>query len=274
MRSCIGNAVVVMVVALSSHAAEVSIVSIDRSVGVQACVFAPPNYPNWCDSDGGSNASAGLWNDSGVFGNSAAGDIGFGSSITVAGQYGTVDNAGIDCNGGSRVEIESSGACGSSGVAHSYVYVTFQTPVTIVATLYGGRSGEGGVYQVSLAPEFGDAVFVSSGGDYSTERTLPPGTYIFRAASFADASCSGGCLQTEIAQWTTRVTFSAPPCPADLTGDTLVDDADFVMFVAAYNELLCPESPSACPADFNHDGMVEDSDFVFFAAAYNELLCP
>ncbi len=66
------------------------------------------------------------------------------------------------------------------------------------------------------------------------------------------------------------------PCPADLNGDTLVDDSDFVIFASAYNILVCddPVMPAGCPADLNGDGLVEDGDFVVFAAAYNELLCP
>jgi len=34
--------------------------------------------------------------------------------------------------------------------------------------------------------------------------------------------------------------FAAAACPADLNHDTQVDDADFVIFLKAYNELLCP----------------------------------
>jgi hypothetical protein len=30
------------------------------------------------------------------------------------------------------------------------------------------------------------------------------------------------------------------PCPADLNADTIVDDADFVLFASAYDALLCP----------------------------------
>ncbi len=65
-------------------------------------------------------------------------------------------------------------------------------------------------------------------------------------------------------------------CPADLTVDDLVDDADFVHFVAAYDSLGClePAMSAGCPADFNLDGYVDDDDFVVFASAYNELLCP
>ncbi|MBX3381171.1 MAG: hypothetical protein KF805_13840 [Phycisphaeraceae bacterium] len=70
--------------------------------------------------------------------------------------------------------------------------------------------------------------------------------------------------------------FFGPSCPCDLNGDGLVDDTDFVIFLAAYNILDCadPAMEPDCPADFNRDGLVEDSDFVVFVAAYNELLCP
>ena len=65
-------------------------------------------------------------------------------------------------------------------------------------------------------------------------------------------------------------------CPADLNSDGLVDDADFVIFAAAYNVLDCldPSMASGCLADLTVDGVVDDADFVVFAAAYNELLCP
>jgi hypothetical protein len=63
-------------------------------------------------------------------------------------------------------------------------------------------------------------------------------------------------------------------CPADLNGDDVVDDADFVIFAAAYNALLCPDAPAPCNADLNGDNFVDDADFVIFAAAYNELICP
>lgn len=67
-----------------------------------------------------------------------------------------------------------------------------------------------------------------------------------------------------------------PSCPGDLNGDDQVDDADFVIFAAAYNTLDCadPAMPAGCPADLNGDGVVDDADFVLFVAAYNELVCP
>ena len=65
-------------------------------------------------------------------------------------------------------------------------------------------------------------------------------------------------------------------CPADLTGDGVVDDSDFVQFADAYNTLDCadPAMAAGCPADLNSDAFVDDADFVLFASAYNELLCP
>ncbi|MGH7245011.1 MAG: hypothetical protein ACREJD_16470 [Phycisphaerales bacterium] len=65
-------------------------------------------------------------------------------------------------------------------------------------------------------------------------------------------------------------------CPSDLNMDGLVDDGDFLLFLAQYNILDCaaPEMPVSCPADFNRDSVVDDADFGIFVPAYNELLCP
>ena len=77
--------------------------------------------------------------------------------------------------------------------------------------------------------------------------------------------------------------FEGFACACDLNGDTFVDDADFVLFAAAYNDLICPPPPrpagftdrhAGCPADFDGNSVVDDADFVVFAAAYNELICP
>lgn len=75
---------------------------------------------------------------------------------------------------------------------------------------------------------------------------------------------------------TNFLTVTAPPCPADLNGDTIIDDADFVIFATAYNVFDCadPSMPAGCPADINADGFVDDADFVLFAAAYDNLVCP
>lgn len=65
-------------------------------------------------------------------------------------------------------------------------------------------------------------------------------------------------------------------CFADLNNDGLVDDADFVLFLASYNVLDCADPTMAigCPGDLNFNRVVDDADFVLFLSAYNELLCP
>lgn len=60
----------------------------------------------------------------------------------------------------------------------------------------------------------------------------------------------------------------AGSCPADLNNDNVVDDADFVLFAAAYDQFL------TMAADINGDGVTDDLDFVLFAQAYDLLNCP
>lgn len=74
----------------------------------------------------------------------------------------------------------------------------------------------------------------------------------------------------------TAIISVAPPCSTDFTCDGEVNDADFVVFAAAYNILDCadPAMAAGCPADFNQDGAVDDADFVQFVTAYSLLDCP
>ncbi|MBX3380026.1 MAG: PQQ-dependent sugar dehydrogenase [Phycisphaeraceae bacterium] len=64
-------------------------------------------------------------------------------------------------------------------------------------------------------------------------------------------------------------------CRADLTCDSQVDDADFVLFATAYDILECsnPSMPAGCPSDLNGDGLVDDADFVIFVGAYDAFVC-
>ncbi|MBX3379547.1 MAG: hypothetical protein KF805_05605 [Phycisphaeraceae bacterium] len=64
-------------------------------------------------------------------------------------------------------------------------------------------------------------------------------------------------------------------CAGDLNADGLVEDADFVLFLAQYNILDCADSSMrpGCSADLNKDGVVDDADFQLFVPAYNELIC-
>ncbi|MBS0190826.1 MAG: hypothetical protein U0573_02900 [Phycisphaerales bacterium] len=72
------------------------------------------------------------------------------------------------------------------------------------------------------------------------------------------------------------VTLGDSTCAADLNVDGQVDDADFVIFVQAYNLLVCedPAMPPGCPADLDANNLVDDADFSIFAVAYDALICP
>ncbi|MFO0859449.1 MAG: hypothetical protein U0570_02750 [Phycisphaerales bacterium] len=61
---------------------------------------------------------------------------------------------------------------------------------------------------------------------------------------------------------------------ADINADGQVDDADFLLFSAQYDLMLCadPQMPEGCSADFNHDGAVDDADFMIFLPAYGSML--
>lgn len=65
-------------------------------------------------------------------------------------------------------------------------------------------------------------------------------------------------------------------CPADLTSDGVVDDADFCVFAQAYDIVMCESQamPRSCPADLNADALVDDSDFLLFVIGYFEIGCP
>ncbi len=61
-------------------------------------------------------------------------------------------------------------------------------------------------------------------------------------------------------------------CAADFNCDNIVDDADFVLFIPAYNAVTVP--PANPKFDLNNDTVVDDSDFLLFVQQYNDVLCP
>lgn len=135
--------------------------------------------------------------------------------------------------------------------------------------------------QFRLAEGFLGTVHVATSASgspnpYSFSGVLKPGrTYLVLAqASDLANACNGGTTSSA-GSYSLNASFtSLEPCPGDLNFDRVVNDADFEIFLAAYNELLCPEPPLPCDADLNGDGFVNDADFEIFLAAYNTLLCP
>ncbi len=272
MQYVVGS-VAALSIAMASGA-QVTITAVDRSIGASACVFAPPLYPEWCESDGGTNTFAGFWNDGASFGNSAAGEVGYGSSIAQATQESSLESNHFSVNGSVRVEVESAGDCGSNGSTNSTCSVTFTVNSPCRAVLSGFlNSPVTAELRITLRPVGGTLLYTYA-GNFDASFDLAAGSYTYAASGLADGACGGACFHSELVNWQSEVRFEPLECPADLNGDNVVDDSDFVIFVAAYNELLCPDEPAACPGDLNGDGLVEDSDFVIFASAYNELLCP
>lgn len=111
---------------------------------------------------------------------------------------------------------------------------------------------------------------------------LEPGDYILRFIANTSTSTATGAAPSSAFYEIEFELFEGFACACDLNADTFVDDADFVLFAAAYNELICPSPPgrgfsdrhAGCPADFDGDSFVDDADFVIFASAYNDLICP
>jgi len=111
----------------------------------------------------------------------------------------------------------------------------------------------------------GESGTLASGGYTLEVGASASSDYFFFNGLFADSSFY---LDIEI--------VAASSCPGDLNTDSVVDDSDFTIFVAAYNLLDCadPAMPPGCPADLNADGFVDDLDFQAFVVAYDQLICP
>lgn len=62
-------------------------------------------------------------------------------------------------------------------------------------------------------------------------------------------------------------------CLGDLNGDSMVDDADFVIFVSCYDNYYTPDDKPLCRLD-NSSQVTDDNDFLVFVAAYQAGACP
>ncbi len=125
----------------------------------------------------------------------------------------------------------------------------------------------------SLPP--GDTSFTIPGGTIDAGRAYFGVMYYTVSFGENGAGISGGSHANSFSRNVTFYFNTRGPCPADLNGDGYVDDADFVMFVQAYNLLYCSDAamPDKCAADLTNDGYVLDDDFVEFVPAYDQLLC-
>ncbi|MBY0111808.1 MAG: hypothetical protein K2Y21_03225 [Phycisphaerales bacterium] len=160
-------------------------------------------------------------------------------------------------------------------------------PLAIAAQSYPGAFPIGGTTPKGWGPQIAlQTEYVYRGGPLAIEFRVVGivGTSTTADAQTNSAAAAGGGNASSDHETTSnggaaliiRLAYVTGACVGDLNADTFVDDADFVLFAAAYNILDCadPAMPAGCPADLNTDSVVDDLDFVLFAAAYNELLCP
>jgi hypothetical protein len=62
-------------------------------------------------------------------------------------------------------------------------------------------------------------------------------------------------------------------CRGDLNGDSMVDDADFVLFVGCYDHYYTPSDKPLCRLNDSNQ-VTDDQDFAVFVAAYDAGICP
>lgn len=160
-------------------------------------------------------------------------------------------------------------------------------PLSLIKNAYPGAFPIGGTTPKGWGPVITlDTAYTYQGGPLVIEWRNPGagsngGTSADATSNSAAAAGGGNSTSPEATTSNgesaaiVRLTYLPPGCPADFNNDTVVDDADFQIFVLAYNILDCndPAMPAGCPADLNADAVVDDTDFQIFVVAYNELLC-
>lgn len=192
---------------------------------------------------------------------------------------------------------------GNAQVLESYVREGGNVLVMAGTGDLGGPGTEASAWNFFLNKfglAFGNTWFaIKSGGSLLSVPALPSANPLGKLISIVEwdngqtvINLAPGNPLVEIAVYGDFTGFSPPPpsgaiqpiigtvniltnCLGDLNNDGVVDDADFVLFVPAYNILLCqdPAMPAECPSDFNRDGAVDDEDFAIFIQSYGLPIC-
>lgn len=174
--------------------------------------------------------------------------------------YNNSASAGSVFAGGAAANFRNcvfAGAGGSAGY--------FATPVSVQSSVVpGGMVGAGNIATGATFVNAQAANFRlasgSTGIDAGNNSALPPGGLPM------DYDVNPRVLNFVIDMGAFE--FVAITCLGDLNKDGVVDDSDFVLFAAAYNNLLDRAG------DLNADLVTDDADFVIFANAYDTLVCP
>lgn len=184
---------------------------------------------------------------------------------------------GLDATGSFFVSVTAGeGFVSGSASALSRVWVDFTIDSTRTWKFDPGTT-TGSIGNTLVTLESGSTtVFVYNGEFTGATGEIPAGTYRFAVSASAAIVSTGISNETGGTYSVGFVLGREVPCPADLNGDHVVDDFDFLSFLPAYDLLDCadPAMPGGCPADLNGDGVVDDADFLIFLPAYDLLNCP
>ncbi|MFO0860062.1 MAG: hypothetical protein U0570_05855 [Phycisphaerales bacterium] len=192
-------------------------------------------------------------------------------------QQSTVTTSELHATGSSSGAAEAAPDNCVLSQATSDFRITFRVATPVSYTMDGAVDGA----QFRLTESFAGVRHlaeseVGTSLPFSFAGILKPGRdYLLLAqSSQLSNACEGNSFSLE-GSYSFNGSFTAlASCAGDLNFDRVVDDADFQIFLAAYNTLLCPASPEPCDADLDADGVVVDRDFEIFLASYNRLLCP
>lgn len=206
-----------------------------------------------------------------------SGPVNGGNGRARAAQNSSVSGAALSATGMSLAESQA----GASGCVLSQATSDFRVSFHVTTPVQYSLSGSVNGAQFRLAESVSGTVHLviapaGSPTPFAFGAVLKPGRqYLLLAQSSQLVSaCDGGQLAGDGMFELTGTFESLAPCPGDLNFDRVVDDADFQIFLVAYNILLCPDAPLPCDADLNADGFVNDADFQIFLVGYNTLLCP
>ncbi len=167
-------------------------------------------------------------------------------------------------------------AGGAGPEAGAWNFFLNQFGLSFGGTYFGLGAGLLNVPTLASANPLGKLITVVEWGYGHNVTNLQPGNPTVELAVYGDFTGMTPLLPSGPIQPIIGTVNLTTKCLGDLNNDGLVDDADFALFVPAYNLLACsdPAMPPGCPADLNSDGLVDDGDFTIFVQQYDLLVCP
>ncbi|MEK6701334.1 MAG: hypothetical protein AABZ53_03660 [Planctomycetota bacterium] len=260
--------VVGLAVGLTAEArGQVTILSVERSVRVQACFGAPPEFGVQCEMYYEFNTQVGDWSGGTSYDFARSSGSTFGHAAVGGSQSSTISPDDLHAHGVSDTLVNSGGDGVATGFAANIFTVRFRTTSRTLAHLTSTAVGNLSL-PMSISLSSGGSSLFASSGLHDITLTLPPGVYEYAMYNTSGGSCDGSCLQDEHGPFDVDVHFSPAPCTADFNGDTAVDFFDYDAFVVCFEGGACPPGPPPRTADFDGDGSVDFFDYDAFVVAF------